>query len=131
MAEMKKTAAVVVLVVAAVVWGWQLRPGRGVSEADVRDTSGVAVEVVTSRSTPTGIEVVCRLNNRTERHATHVVLDVTVVDAEGNLLGRNPLAGVQDLSPATIREVAVLVPSSGAASKGSAMVKASLVRWRN
>lgn len=128
---MKKIAAVLVLVVAAVVWGWQLRSGGGISEADLRDTSGVVVEVVTSRSTATGIEVVCQVNNQTERHATHVVLDVTVVDAEGNLLGRNPLAGVQDLSPTATREVAVLVPSSGAVSKASAMVKTSLVRWRN
>jgi hypothetical protein len=112
------------------IWAWRFLPGTAPTESDLRQTAGVSAEVVSSRATPQGVEVTCRVSNTTGRVAAQVVLRVALLDANGQTLAANPLAGVADLAAGQPRETLVLVPFHGPHAGVKAGVEVSLVRWR-
>ncbi|HOX56330.1 MAG TPA: hypothetical protein P5205_07410 [Candidatus Paceibacterota bacterium] len=127
---MKKWAATIVLLAAAGVWGWQLLPGGAPSESELRQTGGITAEVMTTRARPQGVEVSCRVSNATARVASQVVLRVALVDAQGQTLAVNPLAGVSEVVASHAREARFMVRFSGPGTDARAQVEVSLVRWR-
>lgn len=126
---MNKWAATVVLLMAVGIWAWRFLPETAPTESDLRQTAGVSAEIVSSRATPQGVEVTCRVSNTTGRVAAQVVLRVALLDANGATLAANPLAGVANLAPGQSQETPVLVPFHGPHTGVKAGVEVSLVRW--
>lgn len=126
---MRKLAAVLVLVVAAVVWGWRFWPAGTPTEAALRQTTGLSAEVMTMRNVPQGVEVTCRVSNATARATAQVVLNVTLNDGRGARLAANPLVGVAEVPAQAARETVVLVPLRQPPTDARAQVEVTLVRW--
>lgn len=70
---MKKLAAVFVLIVAAVVWGWRFWPAGVPTETALRQTSGLSAEVISMSNAAQGVKVTCRVSNATARAAYNTV----------------------------------------------------------
>jgi len=127
---MKRWAAIIVLLLAAVVWAWRLLPRDAPTETELRRTAGVTAEVLALRPSPRGVEVACRVSNTTARAVAQVVLNVAVTDAQGRALAANPLATVADLPGGAHRDAAFLVPVRPPTSDARGRVEVSLVRWQ-
>lgn len=127
---MQKWAATIILMIGAGLWAWRLMPSGAPTESGLRQTAGIGVQVITNRFTSLGAEVTCRVRNTTARNAAQVVLSVRLSDADGRLLGVNPLASISDLAGGKTRELIVTVPLQGSQADSRAEAQVSLVRWR-
>ena len=128
---MKKLIALLMLIAAAGVCGYRLWTPSVPSENSLRDTAGIEATALSIQLAERGYRVQCRIVNHLRQFAEQVVLEVALVDANGNTLAANPLAGTSALAPGETRELAVFVPAPTVASNAGAKVKTSLVRWRN
>ncbi len=101
-----------------------------ITEDDLRDVAGIAIQTTDMEVAPDRLTVHCRLENQTERPAVSIVFTVEALAEDGAVVAVNPLGNVLDLLPGDSREVAVPVPMPpGATTPHETRAKVNLVRW--
>lgn len=111
-------------------WLWQGGGATAADEAALRDTDGIEVTALDARPTDRGMLVRCQVANRTDRPARSIVLQVELVDADGDIVAANPLANALNVRPGEQRELAVVVPGGSArTARLRPQARPSLVLW--
>lgn len=118
----------VFLAALALVWGVFLRPQTG--ETDLRDLSGIEIEITGSTPSANGLTVDCRIENRGPRTARSVVFTVSLVAENGEILASNPLGNTLNLKPGAFHTVSVPLPVPDKLPPTSQnRAELQLVRW--
>lgn len=98
-----------IIVALAGLWLWNSR-NRGVSQADLRRTQGIELQIKSMQPQGRKALVQCQVENRSDQPAASVVMTIELVNAQSAVVGSNPLANVLNLHVGEKRDLTVPVP---------------------
>lgn len=114
---------------AAAVWLYQLFFAGSFDPRQFQDTEGIDTVVVSVVADRDWYRVRCRVTNRGQRMAEHVVLTARVLDSAGEVIAMNPLASVSQLAPQTSQLTTISLPRRSITAHYTAEVDSTLVAW--
>ncbi len=125
--------AAVTILAAFAAWAPHLLRSGSPDESSLRDTDGIAITVLGVSPVAVGMEVLCRIENRSKRVADSIVFTVSMADPAGTPVVANPLGNVLHLPPGESRAVGILVPAADGEKTQPLTPHATvnLVRWEN
>ncbi|MCC6238746.1 MAG: hypothetical protein IT448_00370 [Phycisphaerales bacterium] len=120
-----------IIVALAGLWLWNSR-NRGVSQADLRRTQGIELQIKSMQPQGRKALVQCQVENRSDQPAASVVMTIELVNAQSAVVGSNPLANVLNLHVGEKRDLTVPVPFlTDAQGALRARGRVELVRWKD
>lgn len=130
MSKIKASLAVVVATLALGIWGWPFWERSLLNKSSLRDTAGIHVAILKVHPLENCCRVDWRITNRSNRMAEQVVLRITLMQSNGQVLGANPLVNAAALAPDETRELTVHFPGRVSSPNLRAQADIALVRWK-
>lgn len=125
----KHWVTALLLVVLAAFWVRRSFNAETFREAQYRDTTGLAVTVVSWERTAGAYRVNAVLDNRGQRTAHSVMLTGEVRDHADDIVAYNPLINVLDVRAADSKSFEAMFPTSEAARGARVVLRPVVVDW--